>query len=158
MSREKKHISIDEALNKARRYCAYQERCHYEVETKLKSLGLHYEFVPVICVKLVEEGYLSEERFVSAYVRGKFNQSKWGVHKIKIGLQQKHISPKLIEWGLKEIDEDLYRNELTRLLEVKRERLKGRPAEMKDKLWRYARQKGYESHLISEIVNEMLRN
>ena len=151
-------MSYDRALQKAMRYCMYQERCLYDMEKRFAAWNVKKEEWDKIIDCLIDQNFLSEERFVSAYVRGKFNQSKWGVHKIKIGLQQKHISPKLIEWGLKEIDEDLYRNELTRLLEVKRERLKGRPAEMKDKLWRYARQKGYESHLISEIVNEMLRN
>lgn len=156
MAGQSNYISISDALVKARRYCAYRERCHYEVETKLRELGLHYEFIPDVCVKLMEEGYLNEERFVSSYVRGKFNQNKWGINKIKIGLQQKHISPKMIELGLKELDQDRYRNELVELLEKKKGRLSsGNVAQKKDKLWKYALQKGFESSLIRAALQEM---
>lgn len=156
MSGENNYISISDALVKARRYCAYQERCHYEVETKLRGLGLHYEFIPDVCVKLMEEGYLNEERFVSAYVRGKFNQNKWGVNKIKMGLEQKHISSKLIEIGLKELDEDRYKAVLVELLEKKNKILSStNTAERKDKLWKYALQKGFESTTIRIAMQEL---
>lgn len=156
MSAQKKYISISDALVKARRYCAYRERCHFEVESKLKDLGLHYEFIPSVCVKLMEEGYLNEERFVSAYIRGKFNQNKWGINKIKIGLQQKHISSKLIEIGLKELDEERYKDELMKLLQKKNRTIRSDTgAVRKNKLWRYALQKGFESSLIAKVVDEI---
>jgi len=37
----KKYFSKEEALQKAKQYCAYQERCHSEVKDKLYSFGLH---------------------------------------------------------------------------------------------------------------------
>jgi regulatory protein len=36
-----KHFTAEQALQKIRQYCAYQERCHKEVKEKLYSYGLH---------------------------------------------------------------------------------------------------------------------
>ena len=37
---EQKYFSIEEIKRKLERYCVYQDRCHKEIETKLKEFVL----------------------------------------------------------------------------------------------------------------------
>lgn len=151
-----KHITFADALNKARRFCAFQDRCHFEVEEKLKSLGLHWEFIPTVCVSLSQEGYLSEERFVSAYVRGKFNRNKWGRVKIVRGLKAKRISEVLIREGLQEIDEQKYLERIDELARAKSKSLLDKNSrEAKQKVYNFLLQKGFEPNLITEAVSAL---
>lgn len=156
MSSAANHITPANALIKARNYCAYQERCYYEVETKLKEWGLNYGFWGHICVKLSEEGYLSESRYVSAYVRGKFNGNHWGRLKIINGLKSKRISAKMMEEGLSHITDEMYKDMITKLLTKKSAALKeSNPFKKRQKLVSFLHQKGFESDVVYSILDEM---
>ena len=58
-----KYYSKEEALQKAKQYCAYQERCHSEVKEKLYSFGMNKKEVDELLSELISENYLNEERF-----------------------------------------------------------------------------------------------
>ena len=55
--------TLDEALAKLQRYCAYQDRCHKEVQEKLSELGIWGDDAGQVIVALIEEKFLDEERF-----------------------------------------------------------------------------------------------
>jgi regulatory protein len=73
-----KKYSNSEALQKLMKYCAYQERCHQEVNQKLFDWGFLPEDRDEIIVRLIQENFINEERFARAYCRGKFRQNKMG--------------------------------------------------------------------------------
>ena len=68
----KKSLTKEQALQKLKHYCAYQERCHSEVTEKLYSLGVWKKEHDEIISTLIEENYLNEERFAIAFAGGKF--------------------------------------------------------------------------------------
>ena len=78
MEQKKKHITKEVALQKLQAYCAYQERCHSEVESKLYQLGIFGDAADAIIAQLIEDNFLNEERFAIAYARGKFQMKSWG--------------------------------------------------------------------------------
>ena len=78
----KRIYSLEEAQKKIEYYCAYQERCHLEVTTRLKSFGLLPVSIDHLIVKLMESNFLNEERYARAFVSGKFRIKKWGRIKI----------------------------------------------------------------------------
>ena len=47
-----------QALEKLKSYCAYQERSHQEVRTKLLSLEVYGDELEEIIVTLIEENFL----------------------------------------------------------------------------------------------------
>src|SRR5882762_609956 len=106
LSREnrKTRLSQEQALQKAKHYCAYQERCHSEVKEKLYSFGLWKQEVETILSQLIEEGYLNEERFAIQFAGGKFRMKQWGRVKIKYELKQRQVSEYCVKKALKEID------------------------------------------------------
>jgi len=150
-------ISKAEALKKIEHYCAYQERCHKEVNEKLKSFGLFKSDRDELIVTLIDSGYLNEERFVRAFIRGKFNQKNWGKLKIRNELKIKGIHDNLIERLLSEIDEKEYHEKLKKLLIKKSKEIKGGTVySKKHKLFSYLYSKGYESNVIGELLEAIL--
>ena len=152
-----KPLSIDFtiALEKATHYCAYQERCHQEVERKLKDWNVDPELHDAILSDLSQQIFLNEERYSSRYVKGKVNIKKWGRYKIKLELKSRQVSDYSINKALKEIDEEKYILNLQELLEKKSKSVKGTSAfEIRTKIFQYILSKGYEA----ELINEQLEN
>ena len=82
----------EDALEKLRKYCAWQERCRSEAWTKLLQLGCPRAEVQRLLGVLEYEGFLDEARFARAYARGKFSQKGWGRVKIRAALRGKGVS------------------------------------------------------------------
>jgi len=147
------------ALQKLRKYCAYQERCHQEVKMKILSWNFPYRIADQLVVRLIEEDFLNEERFVKAFAGGKFRQKGWGKLKIVNALKQKGISPYLVNSSLKEIGGDDYQAKLQLLLKKKMPTLKKEKEWiMKQKLARFALSKGYESEMVWAVINSMIND
>ncbi len=148
-------IQRNKFLQKLKKYCAYQERCHYDVELKLKNLGANSNLSDEIITTLILEGYLNEERYTRSYVRGKFNINKWGRNKIVMGLKAKKISSYLIKKGLEEIDESDYIETLREILTNKSKYLSCNTKYDKNrKLYAYAYNRGFENSIIKELLEE----
>ncbi len=142
-------------LQKLRHYCAYAERCHAEIVSKLYDLGVWKKDQDEIVITLIQENYLNEERYAIAFAGGHFRSKKWGRNRIKSALKLKGISEYCIKRAMKEINEQEYAQTLQRLFDEKWQRLGGttnRFVKMK-KTQDYLQQKGYELHLIQSLFN-----
>ena len=150
----KKYFTKDESLQKAKQYCAYQERCHSEVKEKLYSFGLHKKDVDELLSTLIEENYLNEERFAIQFAGGRFRIKQWGRVKIKYALKQKQVSDYCIKRSLSAIDESDYKKTLQKLFEQKLKTVKAeknifiKKRKVKDHLI----QKGFEAELIRKLI------
>lgn len=148
----KKYFSLEEATEKIKHFCAYQERCHLEVKQKLQSLGLSDDELNIIIVELIEENFLKEERFAIQFVSGKFKIKHWGRNKIKYQLKLKQISNINIVKALATIDEDEYIKQLEKEFDNYFYKLKSaQHLQKKQKTQNHLLQKGYELSLIIEI-------
>src|ERR1700722_14332148 len=121
-------LSLEQALQKARHYCGYQERCHQEVKDKLYSFGLRRQDVEAALATLVEEDYLNEERFAIQFAGGHFRLKQWGKVMIRYELKQRQLSGYCIKRALPDIDEKDSQKALERRATAKWETLKDEPA------------------------------
>ena len=144
----------EEALQKAKQYCAYQERCHSEVKEKLYSLGMNKNEVDELLSELISDNYLNEERFAIQFAGGKFRIKQWGRIKIKYALKQKQVSEYCIKKALAAIDERDYNKTLEKLFEQKLKTLKAEKNifSKKRKLQDHLIQKGFETGVISKLI------
>jgi len=55
--------TLDEAKKKIARYCAYQERCHKEVNDKLREMGMIPAAIDQIISELITNNFLNELGF-----------------------------------------------------------------------------------------------
>jgi regulatory protein len=153
---QKKHLTKEQAFQKLKQYCAYQERCHSEVKQKLWDLGVSPSYHDEIISSLIEGDYLNEERFAAMFAGGKFRMKNWGRKKIQYALRDKQVSSYSINKGLNEIDEEAYFNSLEKLAEKKYESLKHEQYLVrKKKTMDFLFQKGYESALVSKVISKL---
>lgn len=136
-------------FEKAKNYCAYQERCIADVRKKLVDWKVNPESMNRIIHLLLSEDYINEERFARFFAGGKFRIKKWGRNKIYAALRAKGIPDILIHLGLDEIDEEEYAETLNALINKKKKSLKypASPAG-RNKVIHYALSKGFERHLV----------
>ena len=153
----KQTFTPDQALQKARQYCAYQERCHKEVKDKLYGYGLNKKEVDEALSILIEDNYLNEERFANQFAGGRFRIKHWGKVKIRYELKQKQVSDYCIKKALAAIDEGDYERRMRKLFEEKLKALKSEKNIFikKRKLQDHLLQKGYESDMVRRMISKM---
>lgn len=146
----KKYYSKDEALAALQRYCAYQDRCHQEVRSKLLSLGIYGMELEDIMVQLIEEKFLDEERFARSFARGKFRMKQWGRRRIVQELKKRQVSDYCIRKALTEIDEEAYHLALSQVMKKRFSLASGNVYERRKKAIEAALRRGYEPELVYE--------
>lgn len=154
--KKQKYYTPKEALIKVAAYCAYQERTQQEVRNKLYTYGLEPDDIEELIVRLGQEKMIDEERYAKAYVRGKYGLKRWGRRKIMQGLKAKGISDYCVKQGLKEIDLEVYEQNLLYLLEKKNQTEKEKnPFTRRQKLSYFLMSKGYESDLVQDALKNL---
>lgn len=152
-----RRLSLEQALQKLRHYCGYQERCHQEVREKLYSFGLRKSDVETAIATLIEEDQLNEERFAIQFAGGHFRLKQWGRIKIRYELKQKQLSEYCIVKALSALDEAEYMQTLSRLAGRRWEALSedGDSFSRRRKLQDYLIRKGYETDLVVDTAKNL---
>jgi regulatory protein len=163
-------LSREQAFQKIKQFCAYQERCHQEAKEKLYGFGLYKEEVEGLIARLIEENYLDEERFAIQFAGGKFRMKHWGKKKIEYELRQKQVSPYCIRKALAQIREADYLETLEKLAIDKYNSVKGSdpegnnhdpkrkdpdPFTSRAKVTAYLLQKGFEGDNIRQMLEKI---
>lgn len=152
----KKECTENEARYKAETYCAAAERCVSDVRRKLQLWGAPAESVERIIQGLVADNYISEQRYVIAFVREKHRFNRWGTVKIAQALRMKQLPSALVEEALCELDKEEYGASLHALLQKKMKEVKARNEyERNGKLIRFALSRGYEMDIILKCLKEI---
>ena len=157
IQRKQNRIGKEQAFQKLKHYCGYQERSHAEAREKLYAYGLYKQEVEEIISRLIEEDYLNEERFAIAFAGGKFRIKGWGRVKITQALKEKRVSDYCIRKAMKEIEELNYDSSLKKFAAAKWRSLKSeknvfiRMKKTQDHLLR----KGYEVQRVNVVVNKL---
>ncbi|WP_026776137.1 regulatory protein RecX [Polaribacter sp. Hel_I_88] len=153
----KKSFTIDEVKRKLENYCVYQDRCHKEVEQKMRDYFLIPEAKEMILLSLMKDNFLNEERFAKSFARGKFRIKSWGKQRIIRELKFKDISAYNIKTALKEIDETDYLETIYKITENRNAVIsEANIYKRKQKLIGFLMRKGFENELIYKVVNEVV--
>ncbi|HRZ41173.1 MAG TPA: regulatory protein RecX [Bacteroidales bacterium] len=147
----------DKALEKARKYCAAQERSEKQVQTRLQEWGVEHKSIPAILGSLRSEGYLSNQRFARLYARSKFNQLGWGKIKIARMMTSLGLPSDLIASAMEELDEAGYHDKIEALLRKKLATLKADipPMQRKQKLLMFGLSRGFEKSQVFDALRKL---
>jgi len=151
----RKYTSKADALVKLQRYCAYQDRCHQEVRSRLIELGCYGQDLEEVMANLIEEKFLDEERFARSFARGKFRMKQWGRTRIRQELKLRNISEYCIRKAMEEISEQDYLKTLMEVLEKRSMQIaEGNDFARKGKLAQYAMSRGFEAELVWKTLDD----
>lgn len=147
--------SYNRALKRAMSLCAGREICLSDIKQKLNAWGVEDQDKQKIINRLIEDKFIDDRRYALAFVKDKFTYNKWGKIKLSAALRMKNIAVESIREALDSIDEEIYRAALKSIITNHRKTLKSKsPYDLKGKLLRYGLSKGFESHLIYDLLNE----
>ncbi len=157
LEKKKKVFTVNEIKRKIEQYCIYQDRCHKEVEQKMREYNLIPEAKEMILLSLLQDNFLNEERFSKSFARGKFRIKNWGKNRIIRELKFRDISAYNIKTALNEIDEQEYIKTIYRITENRNEIISETNLyKRKQKLIGFLMRKGFENELIYQVVNEVV--
>lgn len=156
MEAPKTSLTTKEIISKLEYYCSYQDRCHKEVEQKLRSFNLLLELKEQVIVHLIENKYIDEERFAKSFARGKHNYKGWGKNRIVQELKFREISKRNIDLALFELPNEVYLANFHQLAEKNWNGIKERKGQKKNKKFiDFLLRKGYETNLIFEKLKQL---
>ncbi|MCX7987320.1 MAG: RecX family transcriptional regulator [Bacteroidales bacterium] len=110
-------------------------------------------------VQLLEkEGFIDELRYAKAFVNDKIRFERWGKIKIRYALQSKSINSTIIQTALESYPDESY---LQIIEEEIRKKLKSidtslNPFIIKQKLMQFGYRRGYESHYLEQVIENLL--
>jgi regulatory protein len=149
--------TVEEAEEKIAAFCAYQERCVWEVRRKLYEKGIAEAQIEKLIGFLLREKFIDEGRYARAFARGKFRLKKWGKNRIRMELKMRQVPEDLIRKGLLEIDPTEYYDTLLSETEKKWEKTKEPDLYKKRfKVVGYLMQRGFEQDLVQEAIDSLL--
>ena len=152
MESPKKPITPEIALQKLQSYCAYQERCHFEISQKLQEYAIFGERADAIMARLIQDNFLNEERYAVSYARGKFRIKSWGKIKIRQGLKAHFVPEYAIKKAIQGIDNEGTYMETLKILLIKKIAFYDGDTQ---KAAQSALRRGFESALVFEMLSKV---
>lgn len=142
--------------DRMRGLCSRREYCRQDIMKKvLAALGGDADEAGRIMDRLVEEKYIDDLRYASAFARDKSSIAGWGATKIRYMLAAKGIDRETIAAALQEVDEGKASDRLEKLLSAKVRSLKDEP-QSRMKLLRFALGRGYQYDEAAEVIDRLL--
>ena len=138
--------------------CVRRECCESDIYSKaLKAMEGDSDAADRILKSLVEDKFISNLRYASAYAREKASISGWGSVKIRYMLAAKGVDSDTISEALEEIDETSANEILEKILAAKY-RMVAEDKDCKLKLLRYALGRGYNYEEVKSVVDDIIKS
>lgn len=153
-----KKMDPQKVADRMRGLCSRREYCRQDIMKKvLAALDGDADEAGRVMDRLVEEKYIDDLRYASAYARDKSSIAGWGSTKIRYMLASKGIDRETIAAALQEVDEGKASDRLEKLLSAKVRSLKDDP-QRRVKLLRFALGRGYQYDEAAEVIGRLLND
>lgn len=143
-------------LMRLQKLCSKAEYCVADIRRKaLKDLEGDAAAAEEVVARLVEERYVDNVRYASAYAREKASIQGWGPVKIRFQLRGKGISDADITAALQEVEPQKAQEKLEKVLLAKARSLKGDP-QFRLRLLKFGLTRGYNYDEVEEAVSKII--
>ena len=144
-------------LDRLQAQCSKREYCSSDVFKKaMKAFEGNRELSGKILQALLDDKFVDDLRYASAYAREKARLTGWGPAKITYTLVGKGIPRDVAAKALEEVDQGEAERKMRSVLQAKVKTLVGDP-QIKFKLLKFALTRGYEYDQVAPAVEELLK-
>ncbi len=140
--------------NIAIKYISIKMRSTKEIKEYLSMKGIDVSIIKSTINKLLDEGYLNDEKFTTSYINDQMNLSPKGPLKIRKELLKYGINETIINDNLNNVNEEEVKEKLSKLLEKQIKLKKGSSNALKVKLVNYFINLGYEKEMITAELSK----
>lgn len=145
-------------LARLQRLCSKAEYCSADIYRKaLKALDGDAQAASRVVASLVEDRYVDDARYASAFAREKASIQGWGPVKIRFQLRGKGISETVISAALAEVEPEKASDKLDRLLAAKARTLASDP-QFRLKLLKFGLSRGYDYDAVEAALERIKNN
>ena len=145
-------------LERLQRQCARMEYCSSDIYRKaIKALEGDAEAAARIVASLVQDQFVDDRRYASAFAREKSSLQGWGAVKIRFLLRGKGISDEIIDEALQEVDPEKAASKLDKLATDKYRLLKDDP-QCRLKLLKALLSRGYGYDEVEAAVKNVMQS
>lgn len=154
----KRILHADKALEKLMAYCSKMERCEFDVKQKLYFWGIDTKKSQEVLERLKNEGFINNDRYIEAYIRGKYYYNKWGKVKIRFNLKLKGYDENDIVEPLDSFFDNIdYEQMIYEQLDRKnRSLIIDDEYQRKSKLIQFGQSRGYETEISLSCVDRIV--
>ena len=149
---QRKQLTKENATARLESLCVRAEHCSHELLSKLRNWGIIGNDADVIINHLIDNKFIDNLRFAQSFVRDRYRFSGYGRRKIAIALKAKRIPSDIIDTAMDEIDPDIYFEKLQHLVQRKAANLDLSIYDDRNKLYRYALSRGFESDITVRAI------
>lgn len=149
---QRRTVTPENAIVRLETLCARAEHCTYEMMTKLRNWGISGDDAEKIINHLTDNRFVDDLRFAQSFVRDRYRFSGHGRRKIAMALAAKRIPRDIIDSALDEIDPEIYFDNLRHIVSRKAAGLDLSVYDDRNKLYRHAISRGYESDLTVRAI------
>lgn len=148
--------NVRKVLARLQAQCSKREYCSKDIFAKaVKMLEGDADAASEVLASLVEDKYVSDLRYASAFAREKSSIQGWGKVKIAYLLSAKGISRDTINEAFEDIDDDSASRKLENVIRVKYRLLADDP-QCKIKLLKFALSRGYSYDEVKSVVEQVM--
>lgn len=153
---DSRNKDVEKVTDRMRNLCSRREYCSTDILKKAAAaLDGDEEKATEVLAKLIDEKYVDDLRYASAFARDKSSISGWGEVKIRYMLSAKGIARDVIAEALGEVDDVRKADRLEKLMENKARSLKG-DAQARLKMLRFGMGRGYRYDEVAEVTDKII--
>ena len=146
----------NKSLSRLQKLCSKAEYCTSDIRRKaLKDLEGDEEAAARVVASLVEDRYVDDARYASAFAREKAQIQGWGPVKIRFQLRAKGVKDSVITEALQEVEPQRAQDKLEKVLQTKAKTLEGDP-QFKLKLLKFGLGRGYDYDEVENAVSKII--
>lgn len=146
----------DKCLSRLQKLCSKAEYCTADIRRKaLKDLEGDEEAAAQVVARLIEDRYVDDARYASAFAREKAQIQGWGPVKIRFQLRAKGVKDSIIADALQEVEPQKAQDKLEKVLLTKAKTLQGDP-QFRLKLLRFGLTRGYNYDEVEDAVSKII--